>query len=35
MRVVKGDINPSFPESEAKRVRLVSLFNRAVAVDED
>jgi hypothetical protein len=35
MRVVKGDINPSFPETEAKRVRMVSLFNRAVAVDED
>jgi UDP-N-acetylmuramyl pentapeptide phosphotransferase/UDP-N-acetylglucosamine-1-phosphate transferase len=35
MRVVKGDIDTSYPQTEAKRVRLVSLFNRAVAVDED
>ncbi|HEX8331039.1 MAG TPA: MraY family glycosyltransferase [Segetibacter sp.] len=35
MRVVKGDVDTSYPEAEAKRVRLVSIFNRAVAVDED
>jgi hypothetical protein len=35
MRVVKGDVDTSYSETEAKRVRLVSIFNRAVAVDED
>lgn len=35
MRVIKGEADGVFPEAEVKRVRLVSLFNRAVAVDED
>ncbi len=37
MRVIKGDGDgeSKFAETVGKRVRLVSLFNRAVAVDED
>jgi UDP-N-acetylmuramyl pentapeptide phosphotransferase/UDP-N-acetylglucosamine-1-phosphate transferase len=36
MRVIKGDVDVSYQEPEAKRVRLVSLFNRGVvAVEED
>jgi UDP-N-acetylmuramyl pentapeptide phosphotransferase/UDP-N-acetylglucosamine-1-phosphate transferase len=35
MRVIKGDADLSYPESKSKRVRLVSPFTRAVAVDED
>lgn len=34
MRVIKGEADSAF-QSETKGVRLVSLFNRAVAVDED
>jgi uncharacterized membrane protein len=35
MRVVKDDSDIAFAAPKSKRVRLVSLFDRAVAVDED
>lgn len=35
LRVIKGEAETELVEPTAKRIRLVSLFNRAVAVDED